>query len=123
MLSNRTANFKVKDEQKMVEHNETILKQLTTPLPKSDFNFNFNFFDEKEKENSNFSFKNDLLTKEAYNFLKRKDEYLSAMELDDTLPNYKEENEFKEFENNNIDNKDNKDNKDNNDNNHKDKIN
>ena len=105
MLSNRTANFKVKDEQKMTEHNETIVKQLTTPLPK--FDFNFNCFDETEKENSNFSFKNNLLTKETYNFLKRKDEFLSIMELDDTLPNHKEEDEFKEFEN-----KDNKENTD-----------
>ena len=110
MLSNRTANFKVKDEQKMTEHNETILKQLTTPLPKSEFNFNFACFDETEKENSNFSFKNDLLTKETYNFLKRKDEYLGQMELDDTLPNHEEEDEFKEFENNNKDNKENNDN-------------
>ena len=114
MLSNRTANFKVKDEQ--LVHNKVILTKLSNPLPK--FDFNFNCFEEKEKENSNFSFKNNLLTKETYNFLKRKDEYLSSLDLDDTLPNHKEESEFKEFENN----KDNKKNKENNDKN-KDKIN
>ncbi len=106
MLSNRTANFKVKEEQKIEKHNEAIVKQLTTPLPK--FEFNFNCFDENEKENSNFSFKNDLLSKEAYNFLKGKDECLTTMELDDTLPGNKEE-EFKVI-NNNDDDKENEDN-------------
>ena len=67
MLSNRTANFKVKDEQSVIEHNEAILKKLTTPLPKLEFNFNCFDEKEKEKENSNFSFKNDLLAKETYN--------------------------------------------------------
>ena len=106
MLSNRTANFKVIEEQQIVKHNEAIIKQLTTPLPK--FEFNFNCFDDNEKENSNFSFKNDLLSKEAYNFLKGKDECLTTMELDDTLPGNKEE-EFKEI-NYNDDNKENQEN-------------
>ena len=103
MLSNRTANFKEKEEQK---HNDPIIKQLTTPLPK--FEFNFNCFDDKEKENSNFSFKNDLLSKEAYNFLKGKDECLTTMELDDTVPGNKKE-EFKVI-NLNDDDKENEDN-------------
>ena len=115
MLSNRTANFKVKDEQ--IVNNKIILTKLSTPLPK--FDFNFSCFDEKEKENSNFSFKNNLLTKETYNFLKRKDEYLSALDLDDTLPNHKEESEFE----NNKDNKEIKENKENNDKNKDKKIN
>ena len=106
MLSNRTANFKEKEEQKMIKHNDAIIKQLTSPLPK--FDFNFNCFDIKEKENSNFSFKNDLLSKEAYNFIKGKDECLTTMELDDTLPGNKEE-EFKVI-NNSIDNNENEDN-------------
>ena len=106
MLSNRTANFNAKEEQKMEKHNDAIVKQLTTPLPK--FEFNFNCFDVSEKENSNFSFKNDLLSKEAYNFLKGKDECLTTMELDDTLPGIKEE-EFKVI-NNSDDNNENEDN-------------
>ena len=87
MLSNRTANFKIYEEPEIKNNNETIQKVLTTPLPKLEFNFNFLDEKEKDKENSNFSFKNDLLSRRAYNFLKGKDECLSAMVLDDTIPN------------------------------------
>ena len=104
MHSNRTANFKLKEEEEIKNHNETILKQLTTPLPK--FDLNFNFLDEKEKETSNFSFKNDLLSKRAYNFLKGKDECLTAMTLDDSIPNNEEENETKNLNNKEKENKD-----------------
>ena len=48
--------------------------------------FNFNSDCEEEKENSSFSFKNDLLNKNVYNFLKKKDECLAAMVLDDSIP-------------------------------------
>ena len=87
MLSNRTANFKIYEETEIKNNNETIQKVLTTPLPKLEFNFNFLDEKEKDKENSNFSFKNDLLSRRTYNFLKGKDECLSAMVLDDTIPN------------------------------------
>ena len=48
---------------------------------------NFHFKDEEDKEASSFSFKNDLLSKNAYNFLKKKDECLATMVLDDSIPN------------------------------------
>ena len=44
---------------------------------------NFHFKDEEEIEASSFSFKNDFLSKKAYNFLKRKDECLSTKILND----------------------------------------
>ena len=91
MLSNRTANFKVNDEPENIKLNnkDKIIKQLTTPLPK--FDMNFNFSNEEEKETSSFSFKNDLLDKKVYKFIKSKDECLAQMELDDSIPNKKEE--------------------------------
>ena len=85
MLSNRTANFK---EEEIKDNKESIIKQLTTPLPK--FQMNFHFIDEELKQESNFSFKNDLLSKRTYKFLKDKDECLSAMVLDDSIPNSRE---------------------------------
>ncbi len=93
MLSNRTASFKMKEESEIQKKNETIQKQLTTPLSLPKLEFNYIFMDEKEKErekeNSNFSFKNDLLSKRTYNFLKGKDECLSTMMLDDSVPTQK----------------------------------
>ena len=99
MLSNRTANFKANDEPENLNSNinnkdTKLIKQLTTPLPK--FDINFNFSNEEEKETSSFSFKNDLLDKKAYEFIKSKDECLANMELDDSLPNKNEESNLKE---------------------------
>ena len=99
MLSNRTANFKANDEPENLNINnkDILVKQLTTPLPNFNINFNYsNFSNEEEKETSSFSFKNDLLDKKAYEFLKSKDECLANMELDDSLPNKKEENHLDE---------------------------
>ena len=94
MLSNRTANFKMKEESEIENTNEPIQKQLTTPLSIPKLDFNYNFKDDKEKERdkefSNFSFKNDLLSRRTYNFLKGKEECLSTMVLDDSVPNQKE---------------------------------
>ena len=85
MLSNRTANFKTNEkEEDMKTSDKNFYKLLTTPLPK--FDMNFHFKDEEEIEASSFSFKNDLLSKNAYNFLKKKDECLATMILDDSLP-------------------------------------
>ena len=87
MLSNRTANFKLNDEVKKEIKNtkdSIIIKQFTIPSPKT--NMKFNFLDEDEKEDSDFSFQNDLLSNRAYKFLKDKDECLSAMILDDSIP-------------------------------------
>ena len=83
MLSNRTANFKTCEKDKNSD-DKSFVKLYTTPLPK--FDMNFHFKDEVEKESSSFSFKNDLLTKNAYKFLKTKDECLASMELDDSIP-------------------------------------
>ena len=96
MLSNRTANFKSNEEPENVNINnkDKLIKQLTTPLPK--FDINFNFSNEEEKETSSFSFKNDLLDKKAYEFIKSKDECLANMELDDSLPNKNEESNLEE---------------------------
>ena len=87
MLSNRTANFKTsgeKEEIKVDDNKEQFMKQLTTPMPK--FDKNYYFLDEEEKEASSISFQKDLLDKKAYKFIKPKDECLSAMELDDSIP-------------------------------------
>ena len=102
MLSNRTANFKVNEEPVKIDdldNNKKLVKQLTTPLPK--FDINFKFSNEEEKETSSFSFKNDLLDKKAYEFIKSKDECLANLELDDSLPNTNEESNFEEKEKNN----------------------
>ena len=88
MISNRTAKFKsnVKEEE-MKHHNKesNFVKVKTTPLIK--FDMNFHFKDEMEPESSSFSFKNDLLNQNVYYFLKKKDECLASLILDDTLPN------------------------------------
>ena len=95
MLSNRTANFKVNEEPENIKLNnkDILIKQLTTPI--SEFNINFNFLKEEEKETSSFSFKNDLLDKKVYEFIKSKDDCLAAMELDDSIPNNIEEKKNK----------------------------
>ena len=89
MLSNRTANFKAKDEDMKINNDEKFIKQLTTPIPK--FDMNYHFSNEQDIEESSFSFKNDLLDRKAYDFIKSKDDCLTEMELDDSLPNKKEE--------------------------------
>ena len=83
MLSNRTANFKT-DDKEIKNDEQNFVKLYTSPLPK--FDMNFHFKDEVEKETSSFSFKNDLLTKNSYKFLKTKDECLATMFLDDSIP-------------------------------------
>ena len=72
MLSNRTANFKAteKDEEMSNVEEQNFVKLYTAPLKK--FDMNFHFKDEEDKEASSFSFKNDLLSKNEYNFLKNK---------------------------------------------------
>ena len=98
MLSNRTANFKEnKAEPLIIDHDEKIIKQLTAPLHKFDIHFDY-FSKEEEKVTSSFSFKNELLDKKAYNFIKSKDECLTMMELDDSIPNENDENNL-EIEN------------------------
>ena len=87
MLSNRTANFKTsgeKEEVKVDDNKDQFIKQLTTPMPK--FDINYYFLDEEQKETSSISFQKDLLDKKAYKFIKPKDECLSEMELDDSIP-------------------------------------
>ena len=59
---------------------------------------NFKFSIEEEKELSSFSFKNDLLDKRTYDFIKSKDESLAAMKLDDSLPNRNDESNIKKKE-------------------------
>ena len=85
MLSNRTANFPTdKKGEKINSDNNNFMKLNTIPLTK--FDMNFRFKDEKEtNETSNFSFKNEFLSKNAYDFIKRKDKYLSSMLLDDSI--------------------------------------
>ena len=98
MLSNRTANFKEnKAETLIIDNEEKIIKQYTTPLHKFDIHFDY-FSKEEEKVTSSFSFKNELLDKKAYNFIKSKDECLTMMELDDSIPNENDENNL-EIEN------------------------
>ena len=87
MLSNRTAKFistEKKDE--MNQEEENFVKLNTTPLPKFDMNFHFKD-EENIKEESSFSFTDNVLTKNTYNFLKIKDECLSNMILDDSISN------------------------------------
>ena len=94
MLSERTAYFKKNDDDEEEEEsvNNTkesiIIKQLSNPIPKS--NVDFNYLDESEKEETVFSFSNELMSNRAYKFLRDKDECLSAMILDDSIPNSKD---------------------------------
>ena len=91
MFSNRTASFKTNEKEDIKKPpEENFVKLYTTPLPK--FDMNFHFKDEKEIEESSFSFQNDLLSKNAYNFLKKKDECLATMILDDTVSTKNQEN-------------------------------
>ena len=101
MLSNRTANFKTNEEaiKLQINDNDQFIKKLTTPLPK--FDMNFHFSSEEDKETSSFSFKNDLLDKKSYDFIKSKDDCLAEMALDDSIPNKKEEEIDKKEEENN----------------------
>ena len=87
MLSNRTANFQEieKKESLIINNNEKIIKQFTAPIHK------FDFLIEEEKVSSSFSFKDNLLDKKAYKFIKSKDECLAIMNLDDRIPNKNEE--------------------------------
>ena len=87
MLSNRTANFKTTEKDEKIKNikKKNFLKLNSTPLKL--FDMNFHFKDEEDKEASSFSFKNDLLSKNTYYFLKKKDESLAAMVLDDSIPN------------------------------------
>ena len=100
MLSNRTANFKTNEEviKLKINDNDKFVKQLTTPLPR--FDMNFHFSSEDDKETSSFSFINDLLDKKAYDFIKSKDDCLANMDLDDSIPNNKEEEIDKKKEEN-----------------------
>ena len=92
MLSNRTAKFKEKSNVEDIKLNNNIFKKVATqPLKK--FNMDFNFGKE-EKQSSSFSFKNDLLDKKAYDFIKSKDECLTFMELNDEIPKKIEESEL-----------------------------
>ena len=92
MLSNRTAKFKEKSDVEDIKLNNNIFKKVATqPLKK--FNMDFNFGKE-EKQSSSFSFKNDLLDKKAYDFIKSKDECLTFMELNDEVPKKIEESDL-----------------------------
>ena len=94
MQSNRTANFKDNEESVIINNNDKLYKQFTSPLPL--FDIHFKYSNEEEKETSSFSFKNVLLDKKAYEFIKSKDECLAILKLDDSLPNNKEESSFEE---------------------------
>lgn len=84
MLSNRTAKFKENSEVEDIKLPASNFKKVaTTPLKKFDMNFKFG---KEENQSSSFSFKNDLLDKKSYDFIKSKDECLTFMELDDTVP-------------------------------------
>ena len=87
MLSNRTANFtSIEKKDEMKQEEENFVKLHTAPLSKFDMNFHFKD-EEIIKDESSFSFKDNLLTKNTYDFLKIKDECLSNMVLDDSIPN------------------------------------
>ena len=94
MLSNRTAKFKEKSEVEDIKLNNTNIfkKVATTPLKK--FDMNFKFGNEEKNQSSSFSFKDDLLDKKSYDFIKSKDECLTFMELDDQIPKRIEESDL-----------------------------
>ena len=92
MLSNRTAKFKESSDVEDIKINTNNFKKVaTTPLKKFDMNFKFG---KEENQSSSFSFKNDLLDKKAYDFIKSKDECLTFMELNDEIPKKIEESEL-----------------------------
>ena len=99
MQSNRTANFKDNEESVIINNNDKLYKQFTSPLPL--FNIHFKYSNEEEKETSSFSFKNDLLDKKTYEFIKSKDECLAMMQLDDSIPIKNEEDSLDDKENHN----------------------
>ena len=84
MQSNNTAKFKDNKESVIINDNDKLYKQFTAPLRL--FDIHFKYFNEEEKEISSFSFKNDLLDKKTYEFIKSKDECLAMMQLDDSIP-------------------------------------
>ena len=92
MLSNRTAKFKENSEVEDIKLTSNNFKKVaTTPLKKFDMNFKFG---KDENQSSSFSFKNDLLDKKAYDFIKSKDECLTFMELDDNIPKRVDESDL-----------------------------
>ncbi len=91
MLSNRTAKFKENSEVENINITNVFKKVATTPLKKFDMNFKFG---KEEKQSSSFSFKNDLLDKKSYDFIKGKDECLAFMELNDEIPKKIEESDL-----------------------------
>ena len=93
MLSNRTAKFKEKSEVEDIKlnTNNNFKKVATTPLKKFDMNFKFG---NQENQSSSFSFKNDLLDKKSYDFIKSKDECLTFEELNDEIPKKIEESDL-----------------------------
>ena len=68
-----------------------MIKIGNTPLKKFDMIFKFG---KEENQSSSFSFKNDLLDKKSYDFIKSKDECLTFMELNDEIPKKIEESEL-----------------------------
>ena len=87
MQSNRTANFLEKSEIEKIKltNHENFKKVATAPVKKIDIDFIFKFREKDNKQSSSFSFKNDLLDKNSYEFIKRKDECLTLIELDDSI--------------------------------------
>ena len=92
MLSNRTAKFKENSDVEDIKINTNNFEKVaTTPLKKFDMNFKFG---KEENQSSSFSFKNDLLDKKSYDFIKSKDECLTFMELNDEVPKKIEESDL-----------------------------
>ena len=91
MLSNRTAKFKESSEVENIKITNILKKVATTPLKKFDMNFKFG---KEENQSSSFSFKNDLLDKKSYDFIKSKDECLAFMDLNDEIPKKIEESDL-----------------------------
>ena len=92
MLSNRTAKFKENSDVEDIKINTNNFKKVaTTPLKKFDMNFKLG---KEENQSSSFSFKNDLLDKKSYDFIKSKDECLTFMELNDEVPKKIEESDL-----------------------------
>ncbi len=87
MNSNRTAKFLEKPETEEIKLNnyKSFKKLATIPVKKFDIDFILNFRKEENKTSSSFSFKNDLLDQNSYKFIKKKDECLTFIELDDSV--------------------------------------
>ena len=86
MYSNRTAKFKIDEEveEEIKSTKDIIIKHLTNPLPT--INTKNTSLEENYQENVDFSFQNELLSNRTYKFLRDKDECLSEMILDDSIP-------------------------------------